>query len=93
MRGAPPKFEAVWAGLNAAVLIGPRNSYFWAMTCRGTYSIGAEPGGCDGARIKTALWDETKESRLIWARKLPEAVGCPHTSVSRCHDRRVTLCD
>ena len=22
------------------------------MTCRGTYSIGAEPGGCDGARIK-----------------------------------------
>ena len=52
VRGAPPKFEAVWAGHNADVFIGRRNSYFRVMTCRGTCSIGAEPGGCDGASIK-----------------------------------------
>ena len=33
-------------------ILGRRRSYFRAMTCRGTYSIGAEPGGCDSARIK-----------------------------------------
>ena len=74
-------------------VLSRRRSYFQAMTCLGTYSIGTEPGGCDGERIKTVLRVETKESRHIRARQHWEVSGFPTPANDRCHHRRVTLRD
>ena len=67
-----------------------RRFYFRAVTCRGTYSIGAEPGGCDGACIKLHYGKKLRGAGIS-GRKRPEASGVPTPVKYRCQHRCVTF--